>query len=566
MKVHQLQHIADMPEILFAHGVRDVVISPGSRNAPLIKAFYNRFGNGCKSLIDERSAAYFALGQSLATKKPTVLICTSGTAVLNYAPAIAEAFYQCVPLLVITADRPVEWIGQLDNQAIRQNNIFGNNIKASYSLPVATSHVDELWFVHRIINEAFHKTVSESPGPVHINVPLREPLYETLPEVSSGLRIIKIEKTTNSLSENSFFSKDWEKAKSILIVCGQLLPDKKLKETIQILSLDLRVVIVAEPISNVHFTATVSNPEVTFNSKINYPELAIPELVIYIGGQVVSKKIKQFLRGLQNSVFYRISTDEQIIDTFQNIDAVIHAEHQSVLKGLNVKSEGEKSTFRIFWENESRKGERLAEKYIDKIAYSDLLVFKEISVLLPNDAIIFAGNSSVVRYLFYFDQKSRKYYSNRGVSGIDGCLSAASGLASKTDEPVYVIVGDLAFGYDSNALWNRELPENLKIILINNEGGGIFHLLKGPSETDDFIPFVNAHHPIDYKKLTEAFGVKYNLCSSENELQTGIKNMTLQNEVAEVLEIRTPNNGKPQITKDFFKFLNNNYDTELGND
>ncbi len=566
MKVHQLQHITDMPEILYAHGVRDVVISPGSRNAPLIKAFYKRFGDGCKSLVDERSAAYFALGKSLATKKPTVLICTSGTAVLNYAPAIAEAFYQQVPLLVITADRSAEWIGQLDNQAIQQNKIFGNNIKASYSLPVTISHIDELWFAHRLINEAFHKSVSENPGPVHINVPLREPLYETLPEVSQNLQVIRKEETESTLSINSTLLTDWEKAKSILIVCGQLLPDEKLKEIIQRLSGDSRVVVVAEPISNVHFTGTINNPEVTFCSKINYPEMAIPELVIYIGGQVVSKKIKLFLRGLQNSTFCRISTDEQIIDTFQNINAFIHAEPHSVLTELKVNSEVEKGIFRIFWENESRKAEKLSGKYIDKTAFSDLLVFKEISVLLPNNTIVFAGNSSVVRYLFYFDQKNRKYYSNRGVSGIDGCLSTAVGLASKTDEPVYAIVGDLAFAYDSNALWNRELPQNLKIILVNNEGGGIFHLLKGPSETEDFIPFVNAHHPIDFKKLTEAFGVKYNLCSSENELSESIKNMVLQNESAEVLEIRTPNHGEPQITKDFFKFLNNNYDTELGND
>jgi len=566
VKVHQLQHITDMPEILFAHGVRDVVISPGSRNAPLIKAFYKRFGDGCKSLVDERSAAYFSLGQSLATKKPTVLICTSGTAVLNYAPAIAEAFYQQVPLLVITADRPAEWIGQLDNQAIRQNNIFGNNIKASYSLPVAITHVDELWFAHRIINEAFHKTVSENPGPVHINVPLREPLYETLPEVSQNLQVIRKEETDSKLSKNSTLLTNWEKAKSILIVCGQLLPDNPVKEMLQIISADSRVVIIAEPVSNAHFPSTISNPEVILNNKITYPEKAIPEFVIYIGGQVVSKKIKLFLRALQNSTFYRIATDEQIIDTFQNVNVFIHAEPHSVLKSLNVKTSEEKSAFKNFWSNEKRKAENLSGKYIDKIGYSDLLVFKKISELLPDDASVFAGNSSVVRYLVYFDQKGRKFYSNRGVSGIDGCLSTAAGLASKTEEQVYVIVGDLAFGYDSNALWNRELPQNLKIILINNEGGGIFHLLKGPSETEDFLPFVNAHHPIDYKKLTEAFGVKYNLCSSENELQTSIKKMVLQNEGAEVLEIRTPNHGEPQITKYFFKFLNNNYDTKLGND
>ncbi len=343
--IHQLQHIADLPEILFTHGVRDVVISPGSRNAPLIKAFYNRFGEGCKSLVDERSAAYFALGKSLATQKPTVLICTSGTAVLNYAPAVAEAFYQQVPLLIITADRPPEWIGQLDNQAIQQNNIFGNNIKASYSLPVQMSGNDDIWFAHRIINEAYHKTVSGNYGPVHINIPLREPLYEPLPKISSHIQIIKKEETANSLSENSILLADWRKAKSIMIVCGQLLPDNPVREILQIIAADSRVVIIAEPVSNVHKTATISNPEVILNNKITYPEKAIPELVIYIGGQVVSKKIKLFLRALQNSTFYRIATDEQIIDTFQNVNVFIHAEPHSVLKSLNVKTSEEKKCF-----------------------------------------------------------------------------------------------------------------------------------------------------------------------------------------------------------------------------
>lgn len=563
---HQLQHITDLAEILFEHGVKDIVISPGSRNAPLIKAFYKRFGEGCTSLVDERSAAYFALGQSLASKKPTVLICTSGTAALNYAPAIAEAFYQQVPLLVITADRPPEWIGQLDNQAIRQNNIFGNYIKANYTLPVGIADSDELWHSHRIINEAFHKTIAGNCGPVHINVPLKEPLYENLPEVSNRIQIIKKEETAISLQKNSAFQADWDKAKSILIVCGQMLPDNEMLETIGRISKDQRVIIIAEPISNVFEFATFSNPEVIFNSKISYPESANPELVIYIGGQVVSKKIKIFLRGLQNTKFYRIASDEQIIDTFQNVNAFIVAETHSVLKELSVKNNGERSVFKKFWENENVKLNLLKEKYIDKIAYSDLSVFKEISLLLPNDATIFAGNSSVVRYLSYFVHKNRKYYSNRGVSGIDGCLSTAAGLASGVDETVYAIVGDLSFAYDSNALWNRALPKNLKIILINNEGGGIFHLLKGPSETDDFVPFVNAFHPINFKKLAEAFGLKYNLCSGEKELTVSIKNLVLQRTATEILEIKTPNNGEPQVTKNFFKFLNNNYDTELGND
>ncbi len=563
---HHLQHIPDLAKLLFLHGVEDVVISPGSRNAPLIRAFHKQFGERCLSIVDERSAAYFALGQSLITKKPTVLISTSGTAVLNYAPAVAEAFYQGVPLLVITADRPAEWIGQQDNQAILQNNVFGKNVKAAYTLPVESSNSDSLWFAHRIINEAFHLTVSEKSGPVHINVPLREPLYEELPEITADLKIIKKEQITVFLNENSLFLYEWKTADSILIVSGQSSPDNKLSEVIKNIATGNRVFVIAEPVSNLHAVANMSNPEVVLNSKIEYPEIASPDLVIYFGGQLVSKKIKLFLRQLKGASFYCLSPDEEIVDTFQQVDTIIKADPFSVLKNLPVKTEGEKSDFKKFWEKELEAARQLNEKYFDKISFSDLITFKTISENLPENAIVFAGNSSAVRYLSYFDQQKRVFYSNRGTSGIDGCLSTAAGLASKINETVYAIVGDLSFVYDSNALWNRELPKNLKIILINNDGGGIFHLLKGPSESEAFSSLVNAHHPVDLKKLTEAFGLDYHCCAQESEIKNSIINIQSEKKNAEVLEIRTPNNGEPQITKDFFRFLNNNYGTELDND
>ncbi len=561
----ELQHITDLAEILFAQGIEDVLISPGSRNAPLIKAFYNRFGEKCKSLVDERSAAYNALGRSLITRKPTVIISTSGTAVLNYSPAIAEAFYQCIPLIVITANRPPEWIGQQDNQAIRQENIYKNYIKASYTLPVESSNTDDLWLSHRLINQAFFKTFSGNPGPVHINVPLREPLYENLPEASKKIKVIKKEEPEYTPGKNSDFQKEWQKAGSIMLVCGQLTPDEKTKQVIKKLSSDFRVVVVAEAVSNVHGIATIPNPEVTLNSKITYPDVALPDMVIYFGGQVVSKKIKLFLRELNQSKFWYISPEEELIDTFQNINSFVHADPISVIGNLDIQSTGTSNAFKSFWRKEKQNAEILTQKYTKKIGFSDLQVFKNISEFLPENAFVFAGNSSVVRYLLYFDQKQRKFYSNRGVSGIDGCISTAAGLASKVDEPVFTIVGDLAFAYDSNALWNRELPKNLKIILINNEGGGIFHLLKGPSEHDAFLPLVNAHHPVDFRKLSEAFGLGYQLCVSEKEIQKSIEKLNRKSSKTEILEIRTPNNGEPQITKDFFKFLNKNYGTEMDN-
>ena len=562
----RIQHLPDMAEILFSHGVKDIIISPGSRNAPLIRAFYSRFKSGCKNLVDERSASYFALGQSLASGMPTVLISTSGTAALNYAPAVAEAFYQGVPLLVLTADRPPEWIGQQNNQAINQNNIFEKNIKASYTVPTEILHPDDLWYANRVINEAFHLTVSGRPGPVHINVPLREPLYEELPDSSPKVRVIKRETTESTLQKNSTLTADWESATSVMIVCGQLLPDKNLLQTLKLIAKDPRVVVVAEPVSNLQEAADISCPEVVLNSKTEYPEVGKPQVVIYFGGQVVSKKIKLFLRNLSKTTFYTISNDSQIIDTFQNLNTIIDADPQSVLNGLNTNKGTEKSEFKIFWEKEILKSKKLVAQYLSRTGFSDLSVFKHISEILPEDAVIFAGNSSVVRYLQYFGQKSRTVYSNRGVSGIDGCLSTAAGLASGVREQVYAVVGDLSFGYDSNALWNRDLRGNLKIILINNRGGGIFHLLKGPSQTEAFWTMINGFHPVEHKKISEAYGLSHLICSDEKNLTVMIENLTVKEKYAKVLEIQVPNHGEPQITKDFFKFLNNQYETEMDND
>jgi len=561
--VHELQHIPDLAKLLFLHGVRDIIISPGSRNAPLTRAFYKQFGESCRSIVDERSAAYFALGQSLETKLPTVLICTSGTAALNYAPAVAEAYFQGIPLLVLTADRPPEWIGQQDNQAIHQENLFGRNVKVSYTLPAVSKDRNDLWYARRIINEAFHRTHTGKPGPVHINVPLKEPLYERLPEADAEIDIIRQEQTNTFQSKTGCFYSDWDKAKSILLVPGQLTPNQQLEDLIQKIAGDKRVVIFAEAISNLHSGSLISSPEVVLSSKREYPDVAYPDLVVSFGGQVVSKKIKLLLREITEAKFYIIAPEDQIVDTFQNVNAVIYSKPAPVLQNAILQQEDEKGDFKKFWLKELEKANEVLTSYSENIPFSDFKTFKILSENLPDNALVFAGNSTVIRYLSYFDQQNRVFYSNRGTSGIDGCLSTASGLASKVSVPVYVILGDLSFGYDSNALWNRELPKNLKIILINNQGGGIFHLLKGPSDDRAFEPMVNAHHPIDFRKLSEAFGLTYQVCSQEKNLQSSIEKLISGEEEAEVLEIATPNNGEPEITKEFFRLLNKSNETEL---
>ncbi len=552
--VHPLQHIPNITEILFQQGIENIIISPGSRNAPLTNAFFKKFGNTCTSVVDERSAAYVALGQALKTQKPSVIISTSGTAALNYAPAISEAFYQGVPLIVLTADRPPEWIAQEDNQAIRQTNLFEPNVKGSFTLPVLMTCEDDLWYAERIINEAFLLSMSGKKGPVHINVPLREPLYEEQPVASEKIKIIISEPIEKILPTNSSLLEQWKSAKSILLVCGQTLPDKGLNSVISNLTADSRVCIVGEPISNQQNLATVFSPELIFTSEVMEQKEFAPEMVIYLGGQIVSKRIKEFLRKLDTSSFYYIGEATPVADTFQNLGTIVNADPAQILKQLlAIKSD---KNYSGLWKNIVQKTSRKISKFLQTAPWSDLKVFEFISNQLPNDAVVFAGNSSVVRYLFYFNQYQRTFYSNRGTSGIDGILSSAVGLASQTPKTVYAIVGDLSFVYDSNALWNRNFPKNLKIIVINNQGGGIFHLLNGPSEQPSFEPFFNAFHPVNIENLAQAFNIEFASCDSFESLKVELDTFLETQNQPRILEIKTPVGGNPEITREFLAKIN----------
>ncbi len=553
--IHKHQHIANMVEIFSLHGVEDVIISPGSRNAPLTNAFYKKFGDACTSIVDERSAAYMALGKSLKTKKPTILVCTSGTAALNYAPALAEAYFQGVPLLALTADRPPELIGQQDNQTIYQDNLYQPNIKASFTFLADILSTNSLKETEKVVNEAYHLSLQDFPGPVHINIPLREPLYEPLPRAQNRICFHQPEKKRKKEIPQEFIEK-WEQAESIFIVCGQHSPVKELKDSIARVSKDKRVVVVAEAIANIEEGVTIHSPDVAINFKDKNLGKLAPLFVLYFGGHVVSKKLKNFLKQQSQAAFYFIEDSGREIDTFQLLHKSIKNKPSFVFNNLPLQ-EGMPNEFKTYWENKNQHCIARADEYLKTAPYSDLMAFKNIASLLPQDSIVFAGNSSVVRYLHYFNQGGRTFYSNRGTSGIDGILSTATGLATKTNKQVYAILGDLSFMYDSNALWNRDFPRNLRIIVINNKGGGIFHLIQGPSKEASFDPFFNAHHPVNIEKLAEAFGFDYIHCNKLEMLGASIQQISEKNASQVILEIETNNNGKPDITHDFFNYIKN---------
>lgn len=539
--MHVKQHITDLAAICLKKGIRKIVISPGSRSAPIIQAFLKCYPGDCHSIVDERSAGYFALGLALAYQQPVALICTSGTAALNYAPALAEAYYQKVPLLAITADRAYEWIDQQDNQTLHQRDIYKNFIKSGFELPQNITHENELWYAHRLINEAVNLLFAEPAGPVHINIPLPEPLYDALPEVWDPLPVIPFEKPEYNPVIPERLMNLWNQAKSILIVHGQHEPDADLTDSIIRFSHDPRIAVIAENISNIPSNCIISNSHLVLSiNRKNTP--AQPDLVLHSGGQVVSKSLTAYLRNAQHTKGWRIGKDHRVIDTYKIMSEHIALPESTVYKILasNIHEDDKQQGYRLLWKQLAESSMNKAMERISQLPFSDIHVFFHVMNNMPEDINIFLGNSSVIRYAQLFNTPGKAcYYSNRGTSGIDGCLSTASGIASASEKPTVAILGDLGFLYDSNALWNRELPTNLKILVINNHGGGIFHIIKGPSESAGFKEFIEAHHPVNIAKLAEAYNLAYLTAENEAGLKTQWPEFIAPGDKPIIFEVKT---------------------------
>jgi 2-succinyl-5-enolpyruvyl-6-hydroxy-3-cyclohexene-1-carboxylate synthase len=517
--LHPKQHISDLAEICRLKGIRQVVISPGSRSAPLIQSFYRVFGDKCISIVDERSAAYFALGIAEYTRTPVVLICTSGTAVLNYGPALAEAYYQGVPLLAVTADRPRELIDQQDNQTLHQSGIYKNFIRGSFDLPQVITSVDDLWYAQRLINEAVDLVFTLREGPVQINVPLTEPLYDELPPPSSNVRVITQEVPEMELHLSAEMLQEWEKAKKIMILHGQDHPGSRVVPYLQSLSEDSRVIVMAENIANIPGKNIIRNSNLVL-SRNRRASPGYPDLILHSGGQVVSKALTGYLRRADHVKCWRIGYEHTIIDTFKLATRRIPFPAHAVYKALSrQKIAPDESSYRDSWLNLAKETTSQALKIIRDLPFTDLKVFHHVCLSLPPGIILVPGNSSVIRYVQLFDDSRQgECFGNRGVSGIDGSLSSAAGIAFASGKLTLAIMGDLGFIYDSNGLWNRALPPNLRILVINNGGGGIFHILKGPSEQPSFKKFIEANHAVDLEKLSAAYGLDYFYADNENSL------------------------------------------------
>ncbi|MFV5692108.1 2-succinyl-5-enolpyruvyl-6-hydroxy-3-cyclohexene-1-carboxylic-acid synthase [Flavobacterium sp. LT1R49] len=539
-------------QICLAKGITTIIISPGSRNAPLTIGFVSNPAFQCYSIADERAAAFFALGIAQQTLQPVALVCTSGSALLNYYPAFAEAFYSQIPLIVISADRPQSKIDIGDGQTIRQENVFINHSLYNANLNEVASKAND-FKINEAIDLALHKK-----GPVHINAPFEEPLYETVSELSvdvmvNGFANLNALSTIENISE---FATIWNNSTKKMILVGVNEPNLINEKTIAALAQDESVVVMTETTSNLYHPAFTNNIDTIITPFTNEEfEDFRPEILVTFGGMIVSKRIKAFLRKYKPKHHWHIDT-LRAYDTFNALTKHFEVNPNTFFEAFLPLTEVVKSDYFEKLEAVKLLRKQKHENYLAKIQFSDFKVFEKVIQSLPKNSQLQISNSSAIRYaqLIAIDS-SIEVYCNRGTSGIDGSTSTAIGAAVANKKQTIFITGDIGFLYDSNALWNNYIPKNFKIILINNGGGGIFRILPGHEETPVFNTFFETSHGLTAEHLAKMYGFEYSIANDETSLVRELDAFYSQNEKPSILEIFTPTLDNDRILLQYFKEL-----------
>lgn len=530
-------------------GIKQAIICPGSRNAPLTMAFARHAEIECHSVVDERSAAFIALGMAQQQQFPVALVCTSGSAVVNFYPAVVEAFYQRIPLLVITADRPPELIDQWDGQTMHQNGVFGKHIKAEYTL------LDD-YSLPQIFSQttlkAFDDSMNGLQGPVHINVPLREPLYSAIYDEFEYPVIEHKTSHPQCVSQGGeALAAAFSSTKKILVFNGAGKRDAELNTALKAIA--NKAVILSDVVSNRHSAGNVQYWDFVLSKKEDtiVNELK-PDVLITTGTSTVSKNLKLFLRKNKPKYHFHISPTGEIADPFQTQPQLVKGNIAQVLESLNW--EEKETDYWQQWNNWDKRIESLNTNYFAKAPFCEFSAVKKILSHLPQQSQLQLANSMSVRWANLLGVKNElaAVHSNRGVSGIDGCTSTAVGAAfASPQEIVTLITGDVAFFYDSNALWNKFAPSNLRIIVLNNSGGGIFRLIDGPGQMPELGEYLETQHTRNARLLCEDMGVEYYKAENFEQLEAELKNFYQPANKPKVLEVFTNAETNTKVFKEY---------------
>jgi len=541
--------LTDLVDILALQGINQAVICPGSRNAPIMLALTRNKQFTCYSISDERSAAFFGLGLAQKTGKPVVLCCTSGSAGLNMAPAVAEAYFQEIPLIVLTADRPKEWIEQWDGQTIFQANLFGPHVKKALEFPTqASSEKDFAWYQNRIANEAAIIAQQAPKGPVHINIPISEPFYpgkeEEIPSPQNTKIIQRMEGKVHVTKEMEWLiQQSLSQNPHVILSVGQMDPDPEIQDLISQMSA-LGIPVIGDATANIPESVQL-NHDLILANEMHWRDLAA-DVVIHIGKSFVSKRIKQFMRRFPAAQHWWIDpTNTQTIkDPFQHLSHILAIQPADFLRAWIqqatqmplTKAYGEK------WNQFNQHVKDIQTDFFQTTDWTEIHIlnglFKHLKAYKGD---LHVANSLAVRYINWTAESvsQLKVYANRGTSGIDGCLSTAVGAAQATDELVISLIGDVAFQYDRNALWNQYLPTNLRIIVLNNQGGGIFRNLEGAKDLPELETFMETEQKFTAKNTALDAGIAYFNAKNESELAEILSTFFEKSHTAQLLEIET---------------------------
>lgn len=552
-------------EALRAYGITDIFASPGSRDVPLIVSFSRSPELKVWPVIDERSAAFIALGHSLISRRPAALVCTSGSAMLNYAPALAEAFYRKAPLIVFTADRPSEWIDQDDSQTIHQPGAFGNLVKGSFSLRGELSTDLERWEANRVLNDALQLAVSGRPGPVHINISFTEPL--TCASAHETCRLFrKIETVTPSPKIDVSTARALAGAaygQNILIAGGFCGPAEGVNKAMALLSSLPTVVVAADALTNLSPAVEHVNSAIVNNQAIlNRPE-SRPSLLITFGGSMLSKNFKEYLRHAGIREHWHIGANDMLIDSYFSLTKRIEISEENFFPrfaaaiahltrvnlgvkrpGRNPLPAGENSLFKSLWHEADFRAAREYSTAVETDAtagkLTSRLAIEKVLTECPKEWNLQLSNGLTPRYAMQSAQASlfHRRDCNRGVSGIDGSVSTALGASLPFRKPTLLITGDMSMQYDLAALSSSLLTDRLKIVVISNGGGGIFRKIAPTRDLPERDRFLVGKLRLPLAKLADAYGLNYFYASTPDQLAALLPDFIGQDEKPALLELK----------------------------
>lgn len=475
--------VQQLVALMQAHGITRCVLCPGSRNAPISATLSAMEGMSCRLVTDERSAGFVALGWALQAQAPVAVCVTSGSALLNLHPAAAEAYYRHAPLLIISADRPAAWIGQQDGQTLPQPNALGAMVKKSFNLPEGDT---DGWHTNRLINEALLELRHHGSGPVHLNIALAEPLFDMQEAVLPPARVIRRVSAAHLPQELLQQVRDLPRR---MILVGQCTADNSIPA-------QLPFAVVGEHLSNT--TRTCTRPDTLLQHTPEAERAALaPDLLITVGGCVVSKALKVFLRKNPPKQHWHISEDGEVCDTFCCQTYCIEGSPDELWPQLSGIPAAD-TDFLQRWQEEPA---------VFHGPYCGISVVGAVMRRLPQNSVLHLGNSSAVRFAQLFPLPAGVHVEcNRGVNGIEGCVSASMGFALADEERLQVLLcGDLSFFYDMNALWQGDIPPRVRILMLNNGEGGIFATIPNAPG----IPCVVAPHRTSAQAWAESCGFRY---------------------------------------------------------